>query len=258
MSTRTAAYVYCLVESPRRPSVARAPAGLPGATGPEIVEISERLWAVAARVPLDVYGTVALAARLTDISWVADAAVAHDAVVEHFAAPKAAAVVPMKLFTMFSTLDRAVADLRARRREVRSVLSRIRGCQEWGLRVTMRSAAVRHPATSAPARATTGTAFLAARKRAIDDAKSRLIEAADAAEDAYETLEKLSRAADRREAPREAEAPPLVDAAFLVPLAKKARFRAAAVRAAAACRQAGADLVLTGPWPAYTFVQTRA
>jgi hypothetical protein len=49
--------------------------------------------------------------------------------------------------------------------------------------------------------------------------------------------------------------PPLLDAAFLVPTGKRARFQAAARRLAQACARAGADLTLTGPWPAYNFVQ---
>jgi Gas vesicle synthesis protein GvpL/GvpF len=257
MSTKpeTATYVYCLVERARRPPMARVPAGVPGAAAPELVEVFPQLWAIAADVPLAVYGSEALAGRLKDINWVADAAVAHESVVEHFAAARETAVVPMKLFTMFSSRDRAVADLCARRDEVRSILKRIRGCHEWGVRVTKR--AVSPPRRAAAQKPTSGTAFLAARKRARDDARDSLVKAAEAAERAYLTLARLARASERRDAPREATAPPLVDAAFLVAAEKRGRFRAAAVRSARACRESGADLVLTGPWPAYSFVQNR-
>jgi hypothetical protein len=48
--------------------------------------------------------------------------------------------------------------------------------------------------------------------------------------------------------------PPLLDAAFLVPVRRRARFRALAERAAEDVLQRGGRLTLTGPWPAYNFV----
>jgi hypothetical protein len=41
-----------------------------------------------------------------------------------------------------------------------------------------------------------------------------------------------------------------------VPVAQRARFRAAVKRLAAETQRAGAGTTLTGPWPAYNFVQT--
>ena len=48
--------------------------------------------------------------------------------------------------------------------------------------------------------------------------------------------------------------PPLLDAAFLVPVRRRARFRAAAADAARQVTQQGAQFTVTGPWPAYNFV----
>jgi hypothetical protein len=249
----TALYIYCLVERTRPPSAARAPRGLAGATAPALLEIRAPLWAVVADVPLSQYGSGPLGERLKDIAWVADVAVAHEAVVEHFATAAGATVVPMKLFTMFSSRERAVADLEARRREVARVLDRIRGCQEWGVRVTaepVTTRASRRPAHS-PA---SGTAFLAAKKQARDVARQQARESREAAESAFAALAGLSKASRRREAPEASTRPPLVDAAFLVAAANRARFRAAAARQARKCRTSGAAMILTGPWPAYNFV----
>ena len=49
--------------------------------------------------------------------------------------------------------------------------------------------------------------------------------------------------------------PPLLDAAFLVPAARRTRFTNAARREAEACARAGAQLTISGPWPAYNFIQ---
>ena len=251
----TAIYVYCLVERGRLPPLAKAPPGLPGATALTTIAVSKHVWAVIAEIPLTRYGPEQLDARLRDINWVADVAVHHEAVVEYFAAGRGATVVPMKLFTMFSTRERAVADLASRRAEIVAVLERVRGCQEWGVRVT-------HKASPSVARgrvlqgAPTGTAFLAAKRRVRDEARKRVLETSTAAESAFATLTLLARSAVRREAPPDALSAPLVDAAFLVTSASRARFRAAAKRSAAACRRVGAELVLTGPWPPYNFVTT--
>jgi hypothetical protein len=255
---RTATYIYCLVDADRRPSLARIPRGVPGATAPQLLEIAKSLWAVVAEVPLALYGPDRLKERLQDIAWVADIAVAHEAVVEHCAAAKRVSVIPMKLFTMFSSPDRLLADLRARRDEVQGILKRIRGCQEWGVRVTYRDSAgrPRGAAVRGQRQPTSGTAFLAAKKSARDAARQNHEKAARAAETALRTLTRLARSAQRREAPPGATTPPLVDAALLVTTQKRARFRAAAGRLATVCRKAHAELLLTGPWPAYNFVQS--
>jgi hypothetical protein len=253
MSTN-ATYVYCLIESARQPSMLRTPRGLPSAASPSVLEIRPRLWAVVADVPLAEYGSGRLEERLRDINWVADIAVAHEAVVERFASAKGAAVVPMKLFTMFSSRDRAVTELAARRSAIDAVLKRIRGCREWGIRVTQAvPARVGRSRDVAPA---TGTAFLTAKKRARDDARDRQRRAAEAAERTFDSLARLARDAHRRDAPADATTPPLVDAAFLVSEGHQTRFKAAVKRAARLCRAADAALVLTGPWPAYNFVHS--
>jgi hypothetical protein len=253
----TAVYVYCVIELGSAGRVSGVPAGLPGATRPALLDLGRGLKAVIADVPLSRYGQDKIEAGLRELSWVADIAVAHESVVEYFASRRGATAIPMKLFTMYLSLDRAVRELNASRKTLDAALRRIRGCSEWGIRAT-RSAA---PRATRSRRTTThaagGAAFLAAKKRALDDARDAVREAVAAAESAYELLAPFSKVARRRtDAPPSATAPPLLDAAFLVPADRKARFRAAAKRAATACRAAGVELTLSGPWPAYNFVQS--
>lgn len=249
-----ATYLYCIVKAATPPSLARVPGGLPGATRPALVSAGRSLRLVVAEVPLDTYGPGQLEAALRDMEWVGEVAIAHEGVVEHFARLHGVTVVPMKLFTMFSTLERAVDNVKAQQQEVTAVVARVRGCAEWGVRVTQRAAPVATARTSS--RVDSGAAFLAAKKQARDDRRVALLASAEAAEDAFDLLAPIAQAVRRRDVePEGAAAPPLLDAAFLVPTAALARFKTAARRAAAACAHAGAEMTLTGPWPPYNFVQ---
>ncbi|HEY7056647.1 MAG TPA: GvpL/GvpF family gas vesicle protein [Vicinamibacterales bacterium] len=257
-SSRSAVYVYCLVAAARRPSRAGLPAGLPGASRPELTAVADGLFLVTSDVPLSVYGPDQLGRRLRSLEWVADVAVAHEALVEHFARPRRATVVPMKMFTMFSTIEKAADDIRRRRRTIDRAVRRVAGCEEWGMRI-MRAA------TDAPASRSrvqhrqpaggSGTSFLAARKDARDQARASRLRSESAAAAALIGLQRLARDVRRRDGTADPGTnPPLVEAAFLIASRARRRFKAAARRHAAACAAGGASLVLTGPWPAYNFV----
>jgi hypothetical protein len=247
----TAIYEYCIVRSARKPAASRVPPGLPGGESPQLSKLDDGLWLVHAAVPLDRYGSSALESSLRDLQWVSEIALAHEGVVEYFARARGATVIPMKLFTMFSTLDRALGELRARRDELRGVFTRIAGCEEWGVRV-MRGAG--HAAPRTAARAASGAEFLAARKRARDEAREAVHNAAAAADQAFETLSRIARERRRRSEATPGAVPPLLDAAFLVPAGRRAKFHAAAERLARQVARTGAQMTLTGPWPPYNFV----
>jgi Gas vesicle synthesis protein GvpL/GvpF len=252
-----AIYLYCLVKAARKPSITRMPAGLPGGTRPEILQLGRSLWLVVGEVPLDTYGSGRLEEHLADLDWVGHIALAHEAVVEHFAGKPGLTVVPMKLFTMFSTRERALADIGNRQPEISVIVRRIAGAQEWGIRVTHRAGEAGRAALAQ--RTATGAEFLAAKKRARDAATHAKAAAAESAIAAYRRLSRLARESRMRaDAPPSAAPPPLLDASFLVPAAKRARFTQAAKREAAECAKAGAQVTLSGPWPAYNFVDSGA
>ena len=247
----TATYLYCLVQSARKPSVARVPRGLPAATPAVPAQLAERLWVVHAEVPLDQYGPGPLEVSLKDLDWVSRIALAHEAVVEHFAALPGATVIPMKLFTMFSNVERALTGMRGQRAELKRVFARLEGCEEWGVRV-LRSE--RQKPATATARPSTGTAFLAARKRARDDARTAMLAAATAADAVYASLAEIAAEHRRRTSEAPGVVAPLLDAAFLVPTRRRARFQSAAQKVARQVSETGAQMTLTGPWPPYNFV----
>jgi hypothetical protein len=250
----SATYVYCIVHSDDAPVTTKAPHGLPDATRPSIAAVAGPFWLVTARVPLESYGSGPLEASLRDVQWVTDVAVAHESVVECFARQSGATVIPMKLFTMFSSEKRAISETRSRLRDIEAVVSRIAGCEEWGVRITYRPSTPSRP----PARQTkssSGTAFLKAKKAARDVARRSSGTAVEEAERAYTTLAAIARDARRRsDAPVGATSPPLLDAAFLVPAAGRTRFKAA-VKKLAAVSGDGTQVTLTGPWPPYNFIQ---
>ena len=251
----TAVYIYCILKSAKRPAMRRVPPGLPAAAAPTPVDLGGGLWLIVADVPLDIYGPGRLDASLRDMDWVGRVAMAHEGVVEHFTALKGTTVIPAKLFTMFSNVDRAIADTRSRRSGVSEAVKRIAGCEEWGVKV-VRSAQDIRP-TKASTRATSGAAFLAAKKRARDEKIEAALEAAGAAQAVYVALSAQARDTRRRDdVPDNATAPPLLDAAFLVPAARRTRFKSAAKRAAERCARSGAHMTLSGPWPAYNFIQS--
>ena len=247
----TATYLYCLQQSARKPSVARVPRGLPGASTAVPAQLAERMWVVHAQVPLDQYGPGPLETSLKDLDWVSRIALAHEAVVEHFAALPGATVIPMKLFTMFSSVERAIAGMRRRRAELGRVFARLEGCEEWGVRV-LRSE--RQKPAVAAAKPSTGTAFLAARKKARDDARAAMSAAATAADAVYASLSEIAAEHRRRTAEAPGVVAPLLDAAFLVPTRRRARFQSAAQKVARQISETGAQMTLTGPWPPYNFV----
>lgn len=246
-----AVYVYCLVRSARKPAAATVPPGLPGGERPAPSKLDDRLWMITAGVPLDRYGPGPLEASLRDIDWVTSIALAHEAVVEHFVRAPGASVIPMKMFTMFSTDARAAAEMRKKRRELDEVFARIDGCEEWGVRVT-RGALQTSPVKGAKPR--TGAAFLAARKQTRDEARNAVAAAAEAADAAFAALSEIAREGRRRTDGVPGGVAPLLDAAFLVPARRRSRFHAAAERAAKDVALRGAVMTLTGPWPAYNFV----
>jgi len=252
----TATYLYCIVHAARRPPLARALRGLPGATPPALAPLARSLWLVTASVPLDVYGPEALESSLRSVKWVTDIALAHERVVESFARRPGATVIPMKLFTMFSSERLAIAETRTRVRDLESVVKRIAGCEEWGVRITRQPAKV-SPVSSRATRAASGTDFLATKKLARDLARQSVAAAAAAAEEAYTTLAAIARDCKRRrDEPEGATAPPLLDAAFLVPVERRRRFKAA-VKSVAAARD-GTVVTLTGPWPSYNFIAAQS
>lgn len=252
-------YVYGLVVSDRKPTVARLPPGLPGASPVRLVDVEPgRYLAVADVKPRD-YGEAAINRRLSDLQWVSMAAMGHEKVLETLAGR--ATVLPVKLFTIFTSDDRALDDVRRNRRRIDALVKRVAGHDEFGIRVVLdrRKAAARQRARAATASrgAAAGLAYLARKKAQRDQALELASRARETVADLFDRLSRRARLARRRTASElpVANGPLLLDAAFLVPRTKAHAFRSEVARETRALAKHGYGITLTGPWPPYTFVQ---
>jgi hypothetical protein len=249
-------YLYCVVLAP--PARRARVRGLPG-TGPiRLLDADGGLHLVAADAPLSRYGEAAIKRGLGDLEWVSRAAMAHEQVVESFAG--AEAVLPMKLFTIFSSDARALAHVRGEQKRIDAAVKRVAKHDEWSVRVVLDRARTEKKAAQPSASGTrnrTGVAYLA-RKKARRDAAVELAERArDIVAALYDRLgarARLSRRRSASELPVE-NGPLLLDAAFLVPRSRTGTFRTLAAREARALARQGYGMTLTGPWPPYSFVQ---
>ena len=229
-----------------------------------VLGAGDGLWVIASHVPARGYDESALSAGLQRLDWVGPRAMAHEAVVEHFLG--APSVLPMQLFTLFTSDERAIAHVVSDRRRLDRVLARIERQLEWGLRLTFDDSASKTTEFDAKGlrsgrrrrvEATeSGAAYLSRKRDLIDVSRRRLVQARTAADRLYKAMAREATAASRRTATEDA-APGsklLVDAAFLVPVRRTQSFRAALRKQAKSLDASGLVISLTGPWPPYNFI----
>lgn len=245
-------YVYALVRAERRPRLRAMPAPMPGGEPVRLIAPAQRLWLAVSSVPTQAYDEAALDAGLQDLDWLGPRALAHEAVVEHFLS--CAAVLPMQLFTLFKSDERAVDHVIRTQQHIERILGRIEGHLEWGLRLTWDAPP---PAqASGDGGAASGAAYLARKRDLLERGRHQWTAARGAADALYRSLEREAAAA-RRHSETEAAAPHsrvLLDAAFLVPSERTAAFRALLRQQQRQLGVPGIEVSLTGPWPPYNFV----
>ena len=255
----TATCVYCLVANRTRPRTRRSLKGLPHSGALRLLDVDDGLWLVVSDVPLSKYGEAALKKGLADLDWVSTAAVAHETAVESFRS--ADAVLPMKLFTLFATDERARRHILANRASVNRLIERVTRMDEWGVRVAVRRPAAARPrprgASASRPPASSGSSYLLGKKAQRDLVVHRAQRARAVAADLFNELAAHAAEARRRPATElPAEGGPLVlDAALLVPRSGSTKLKNAAARQARALLPEGYAVSLTGPWPPYSFMQ---
>jgi len=245
----TATYVYGLLERKTRPAVERAPAGPPDVGPLRALPVAEGLWMLAAAAPLARYGAAPIERGLRDLDWVSACALGHERVTEHFL--DQGTLLPMKLFTLFTSDEAAVAQSQRDSRRIARVRDRLRGRTEWGVRLRRRD----DPPPAAPvAKARSGREFL--KRKALVRQLSRGERVGDRAkaERVFKSLRKLAAASVRKELPDEAGRL-LLDGVLLVDRSKAVALRRAVAQHARALSREGVDVVLTGPWPPYHFLE---
>jgi hypothetical protein len=247
--TGTATYLYAVARTPAPPP----PADLRGIGGaPVRLVFEDDLTCIVGTVDLQEFGEEPVRRNLEDLDWLARVAREHDAVVHRMAA--VTTLVPLRLATVYdndASALRRVTELRATALATLDVLD---GREEWGVKmyaVPRTPAAV--GATAEPP--STGAEYLRRRRTELEQRSLDTEAATEDAEALFEHLRGVSVMA-RRHRPQDpalsgAEHPMLLNAAFLVDRERVPEF-GAAVESLAADRPRGA-LVLTGPWPPYSF-----
>jgi hypothetical protein len=247
--------VYCAVRTPERPSLRGVPAGIPGGGPVRVLEAGGGVWLIVSSVAAGAYGEAAIAAGLSSLEWVSRRALAHEAVVEHFL--DADALLPLPLFTIFTSDARALAAVCRPRARLDRLLERVDGQLEWSVRVNLSPMAAESSGSgTVPVRS--GTAYLARKRDAWRGAAERRRAAERAAGRLYRRL--AGEASDARRQPVAAEpanTPLVLDAVFLVPTTTGRAFLARVQREGRALAADGLLVAGSGPWPPYHFVGSR-
>ena len=134
------------------------PDTVPGAGPLRLIKVDRGVWAAAADAPIDRFNSAQLEAEFQDVEAISRHALAHAAVVEFLF--RKAPVIPLKLLTLFSTDEKAVAELRRQQRRVRSLFAGAAGREEWAVRVV-----VEPQNAQSPAALTSGRAYLSVKRR---------------------------------------------------------------------------------------------
>jgi hypothetical protein len=260
-------YVYCIAESAAAAELAA------GSLPPAIEEGSKLEWvvvddlaALSSEVPLATYSEESLAEHLSDASWTAARAMRHETIAEYVA--KRAGIVPLRFGTIYlerAGIERMLSD---KATELRQILERLRGREEWGVNVFCDQSVLMSSITSVSpvlrdlaeraAQASPGQSYLMQKKidaLRVDESRAalnRIVEEIEHALAAHSDDAKRLRVL-KVEATEYGELK--AKFAFLIKKSGFDAFRDAAERLAQEHQAAGVRLELTGPWPTYNFTQ---
>lgn len=221
--------------------------------------------AVVSRVPDDEYAADRIEAHLTDLAWLGEHGIAHERVVA--ALVDRSTVLPMRLFTLFSSVEALRVECDARAAWMRASLARLHGLREWDLKVsydadrmlaTIGDSADEVAAIDAElAAAAPGRRYLLQKQR-DDVARVAARKAVAALGD--EVLARFTPVASdvKRVAPpsnaEPGELPVILAAALLVARENEPRLRDVLAAESERLAARGVSIACAGPWAAYRFV----
>jgi hypothetical protein len=219
--------------------------------------------AALARVPADEYDPHVIEERLKDLPWVAAQGVAHERVVAWFV--DHAQIVPVPLFTLYSSEDALREEVKKRSDAIVGRLERFKGLREWDLKIAYRPLeAEAHAAQLSPEiavvdkdieAAAPGRRFLLQKKRA-DMLKAEVARAVSrAANELIDLARPLARDVKLASLAASAgELPVVANAALLVEAESEQKLRDNVRAKAEELRALGIDVIYSGPWAPYRFV----
>ena len=265
LSTDGAFYVYCIAETVPAKSIFAdsLPSAIEDDAGLELITADD-FAAVTSRVPLSMYGEDSLNENLSDASWTALRAMRHERVVEHFA--KRTSVVPLRFGTIYlerNGIEHMLVDASG---DLKEIISRIRGCEEWGVNVfsdrqklldaiVELSPRLRDLSKQAQ-NASPGQSYLLQKKvegLRADEARVELGRMVDQVEANLLRRTKAGKRLRLLKVESTENGDLKAKFAFLVEKSAFNHFRDEAEKLANEMNAAGIRLELTGPWPVYNF-----
>ncbi len=253
-----AVYLYGFVPEDTPP-----PEGLSGVGGAPVELVgAEGFGVVIGRVPAAEYAAAAVETRLRDLEWVGVQGLRHEEVVAWFV--DHARILPVRLLTLYSSVDAVLRDADRRAAEIRENLDRFAGRREWDLKVVYSvdrlagglgrlSASIR-ALDAEIAEAAPGKRFLLERRRA-ELARTETAQAvrklgADVLDAARGVAVELKLLAP----PKASVAAVAVNAALLIEAEREAEAKRVVEERAAALAEYGVEVSFSGPWAPYRFL----
>ncbi len=230
----------------------------------EFVQCGDAFAAIS-RVPADAYTSERIEERLADLHWLGDHGLAHERIVA--ALVDRGTVLPMRLFTLFSSEAALRDECEQRRGWIGETLARLDGLREWDLKVSYESekalATVAESSAEVAqidaelATATPGRRYLL-QKRRDDVARSEVRRAVTSlGEEVLTSLSTVAAEVKRVAPPANADPtvlPVILAAALLVGRDKEDALRERLVRESERLAPRGVSIACAGPWAAYRFI----
>lgn len=259
-------YVYGIVPPTLDP--ARAPDGVDDV--PVAIEAEDGIAALVSELPATAYGPAPLERNSADVEWLGPRAIAHDRVLSW--ASDRAAVVPLPMFSLFSTRDAVHAMLRERAFQLASALARAATGREYALRVYRVDAELLAAADELSDRlgelrraadaAAPGQRYLLQRKLEAERKAELRVIAQRIAGGVFDALAPRALDAVRSPIPQgvapDAPGTMILNAAFLVEPEGFVDFQRTLSELVAIHDPQGFRFDFTGPWPPYHFVREAA
>ena len=221
---------------------------MPGAGAPRLLPIDRDIWAVVADAPLDRFAGDALQQELQDVEAISRHALAHASVIEFFF--QRAPVIPLKLFTLFSSDEKAREHVRGKLASLRRMFAALGGLEEWGVRIIAGEVEAESARTLA-----SGRDYLQIKKRLHDQTVAPSRATIRAASGALRSLGRMATKTRKDAFPPPGRGRPYVTgASFLVKAKRREAWRKHAAKMEAALAADGHRLEMSGPWPPYQFV----
>jgi hypothetical protein len=216
------------------------------------VHSADSLAAIVSLLPVEGFGVADWERNATNVGWLEPVARQHHEVLQHVA--MTAAVVPLRLPSLYGNLESLTDTLREASDLLERDLRRIEEKVEWAVKV-YRTTEAQSSAVSTPS--TSGRDYLLTRSRDLSARSSAQEQLRERVREIHEALGQLTAEYVRNQAQDAVlsgrKEQMLLNGAYLVGRADQAQFLALVGEMADDSSTKGLSVEVSGPWPAYNF-----